>query len=77
LPPVSEVSRILTLPPLAFVVRADDGTVEDEVEGEGKPAETETPKETKDDDGYPQKIGPSPDAQASIYFVDPADHQGI
>jgi len=54
----------------SFVVKAEDGAVEDEVEGEAKPAEPET-KEAKEDEDYPRKVGPSPDAQASIYFIDP------
>jgi len=62
----------------SFVVKAqEDGKIEDEVEGEGaKPVEPEV-KDTKEEDDSPRKIGPSPDAQATIYFVEPVEVQDI
>lgn len=71
----SNIAHIYIRICLAFVVKAEDGTVEDEAEGEAtKQAET---KETKEEDDYPRKVGPSPDAQASIYFIDPPSAQGL
>lgn len=68
---------------IGSVAFAQDGVVEDEIEGEEQPAtatptttttdESSTPKtDTRDDDDLDRKIGPSRDAHVSMYFTEPA-----
>lgn len=60
----------------AFVARAEDGDVEDEVEGEAKADKKDVRDEIKDEEDFSKKFAPSPDAQTTFHFVEPTSSQG-